>query len=295
MTGPHKEPRDKHRVELDLYGLKASARPGDLGEEPPATMREALRQMRGHLVRILAAPTRLVAETLEGLTRFVRGTSTVPGAIATRIQQAHARSDHGEDQRQEAAESDGPRRLLPNAAEAEREAQTRRLEAWLARVRGRLHDGNPVDAQVVDIGDGRLLVLGGTPRTERALVEAAAAQAMRQLASANPADVLSDSCVAALQRIEAQQGPYVVELTGAPAQLREEADLRDLARLGYISLAEVSLREQAADMTPFIGALATDSGRMLVFEISAGYPIADAQSRVAELLRSPHHVSTPSA
>jgi len=288
MTGTHSGPNDEERgdhVELDIYGLKAKGRAGDLGEPQPTTMREALRQIRGHLLRILVAPTRLVAETLEGVTRLVRGTSAVPGALAARVQAARVRADQREDQRQEAAESEWPRRLLSEAMEAERAAEVRRLQDWMGRVRGRVDNGRVVDADMVDLGDGRLLALAGVPPDERAAIEAATARTMRQLANNYVPPPLSESHVATLQRVAVLDRPFVVERTGAPEAAEEEAALMDLAGMGYVVVVDATLAEQAPTMTPFVAARITGVGSLLLRELADGRPVGAAQMAVADAVR----------
>lgn len=84
---------EESTVVVEAYKIKLRTRIGDLGEPAPASWNEVLRQVRGHLLRIAVAPTRLIVEVLEGATRFIRGITHVPASVAERIANAHKQAD----------------------------------------------------------------------------------------------------------------------------------------------------------------------------------------------------------
>ena len=77
--------KDDSTVSVDAYGCHLEASPGSLGEEPPGSWKEVCHQINGHLMRIAVGPTRLLAESIEGLTRLVRGVAGFPAVISRRI------------------------------------------------------------------------------------------------------------------------------------------------------------------------------------------------------------------
>ena len=95
-------------VQVDFYKIKIDARSADLGEEPPTSWRQVIEQIHHHLMRLASAPTRLIAETLEGVTRLVRGVSGVPEAISSRIERAHVHADAKETLAQERSLASAP-------------------------------------------------------------------------------------------------------------------------------------------------------------------------------------------
>jgi hypothetical protein len=199
---PRSDAPETEHVAVDVYGIKANVRAGDLGEPHPTSAREALRQMRGHLLRIVVGSTRLIAEVLEGATRLIRGTTALPGSLATRLHDAHTRADHREEQLQEAVRE--PVRLIP-APEEEVQRQVERLVALLHRIRDRGRDG-----AAVELPDGDLLFLLGTAIDSRDAIEEAAVGAMRQLKAAT--DHTADATAAAAQWVV----PEVRAVTGPP-------------------------------------------------------------------------------
>src|SRR5688572_13777984 len=114
---------DESGVSIDVYGVKLkNVRPGEIGETPPESWREVLERLNGHLMRLAVAPTRLLAEVFEGGTRLLNGLTSLPGAMATRLREGHARADRAEAERQSALASSGDaatapeRQHLPSAA-----------------------------------------------------------------------------------------------------------------------------------------------------------------------------------
>jgi hypothetical protein len=80
-------------IVVDAYGFRLRAQRGDLGETTPTSWTEVGEQIRGHLLRLATAPTRLIVEALEGTTKLIRGLSSVPSALATRIASSHEAAD----------------------------------------------------------------------------------------------------------------------------------------------------------------------------------------------------------
>jgi hypothetical protein len=101
-------------IVVEAYGFKVSAksRPEELGEQLPLAWRDVPRRINQHLMRIAVAPTRLVAEVFEGVTRVIRGVSRLPSAVANRMQRAHVEADASEE-RHQAIVLDAMRHQLP--------------------------------------------------------------------------------------------------------------------------------------------------------------------------------------
>lgn len=93
------EERREDGLVVDAYGVRVKAPRGHLGEPAPQSWIEVRQQLKGHLLRLATAPTRLVVEVIEGLTKLVRGVSSVPSALATRISRGHAVADELEGRR----------------------------------------------------------------------------------------------------------------------------------------------------------------------------------------------------
>jgi hypothetical protein len=179
-----RESEDVDSVVVDVYGIKLRASAADLGEEPPRSWAEVREQLRGHLYRIAAGPTRLAAEVLEGATRLVRGLARLPMSINKRIESAHAEADRRERRQQEV--------LLPTAAKqlrmqtmsageaAMKFSQTssalKEIEAILERYRAQ---GN--EAYVVLAPNGAVIVVLGAPPDSDAGVRYKLQQAAGQL------------------------------------------------------------------------------------------------------------------
>ena len=97
---------EQSTIVIDPYRVKLRGRPGDLGEDPPVSWREVVGQVNRHLMRIAAAPTRLISEVLEGATRLVRGLTRLPESISRRIERSHAGADSQESLSQQLSDFD---------------------------------------------------------------------------------------------------------------------------------------------------------------------------------------------
>jgi hypothetical protein len=177
---------DEERVVIDVYGIRTRVRPGDLGEPSPSSWSEVRDQLRGHLLRLAVAPTRLLTELFEGVTRLVRGVSFIPDALVTRVWSAHDKVDRDEEKRQlEAGDTTSPSTSLDHSAQSVTAAANtlvERLEVLLHQVRTEGRDG-----AVVLMRNGSILVILGTPEETRVLIEAAAEEVVLMLSSTDAA------------------------------------------------------------------------------------------------------------
>jgi hypothetical protein len=182
-------PPNDESVVIDVYGIKTSIRPSDLGERTPKSWSDVRDQVRGHLLRLAVAPTRLLAELFEGTTRLVKGVSALPGAAASRIQSAHAQAEAREERlRVKAAHqkqlSSTSGRVLDSDDSA---GLVERLEEILQRVRAQGRDGT-----VVLMRNGSILVVLGTAEDAREAIEAAADDVVLMMSSTGATAVGSD-------------------------------------------------------------------------------------------------------
>jgi hypothetical protein len=211
MTAWNDDPQpEEEPVAIDVYGIKTSVRPGDLGEPMPASWADVRDQVRGHLLRLAVAPTRLLAELFEGVTRLVRGVSALPGATAARMKRAQLQADEQEERLQLGA---ARRKMLPNAADARAEngdalagALVARLEEVLQRLRIQGRDGT-----VVLMRNGSILVILGTAADAREAIEAAAEDMVLMMTTTGTTSSVS----AALEAAATPAGPSL-PTGGAP-------------------------------------------------------------------------------
>lgn len=157
-------------VVVEAYGFKVELphRPETLGERAPDSWRDVPAQVNRHLMRIVAAPTRLIAEVLEGVTRLVRGLSRMPDSVASRMEYAHREADKTERQRQELVTgteqseltSGAPHGALtsdpssPDTATLALDQIQKILQKYIAR---------GLDAYAVLGPDGKVVIVLGTP------------------------------------------------------------------------------------------------------------------------------------
>ena len=175
--------QENEKVQIDVYGVKASFPVADLEEEPPANAQDVVQQIKQHLLRIAVAPTRLVAEVLEGASRLVRALTGHSVRTESRRRAAHEMADRREARRQDD--------LVPNrskhagassvtlAVQERRTALLARLEALLAEQRTLGRDG-----AVIFLDDGTVLLVLGTHEDVRAAVEASATRSVQLILSA---------------------------------------------------------------------------------------------------------------
>lgn len=100
---------------VDPLRIKVRLRPGSLGEESPASWKDVANQVNGHLMRLAAGSTRLLAEVVEGATRLVRGVSSMPSALVRRIEKFHVIADVHEEIVQEELDRGAPAASPENA------------------------------------------------------------------------------------------------------------------------------------------------------------------------------------
>jgi hypothetical protein len=167
-------------IVVEAYGFKVdvNSRPDDLGEQPPSSWKDVPGRVNQHLMRIAVAPTRLVAEALEGVTRLIRGLSRLPSSIVNRVQRAHFEADAIEGQRQQIARglikqhvaSAKPRALLTDDA-SEEDKTTQAVEQIQALLQKYKDKG--LDAYVMFGSDGKpIIVLGVPPQSDAQVLEA---------------------------------------------------------------------------------------------------------------------------
>jgi hypothetical protein len=151
-------------IVIDAYRIKLEVPPSDLGERAPATWADVRDQVRQHLIRIAAAPTRLVAEVLEAATRLVRGVSGLPAATADRLRQGHQRADVEEYERQTMARNEAVRIAssgtndvaLPEASHVRSGEAIEKIDLLLKKYRDL-----GIDAYLIVEPDGRIIVVVG--------------------------------------------------------------------------------------------------------------------------------------
>jgi len=168
---------DETTVAVDIYGIKVKARPSASGEEPPTTWKEASEQVKRHLIRIAAGPTRLIADALDGAARLVQGISRLPSSAVMRLDGSHREAERRERERQdEAANERPPHHLLQTSSivagnrsegaskgAALATSAVSRIEAILEYYRKQ-----GTDAYVIIGANGKIIVVIGMPKDDDA-------------------------------------------------------------------------------------------------------------------------------
>jgi hypothetical protein len=178
--GTDSDDRDEIPIVVDGYGIKVTlkARPDELGEPTPTSWKDVPYQVNRHLMRIAAAPTRLIAEVLEGAARIVRGLSRIPSSVASRLQRAHIEADARESKNQEAITGAPQRELAPGvpensltSGETSEDNAARAISQIQAILKKYSDQGR--DAYIVIGSDGKpIVVLGAPPNSEAQIREA---------------------------------------------------------------------------------------------------------------------------
>lgn len=103
-TLPHNESDDQATenaaVQVDLYGVKAKGSPKDVEEVEPRDWKEVGTRVNALLRKIAVGLVTFVDEAITGARRGVKGLTSVPGALAKRIEGAHRQGDQEEEHRQ---------------------------------------------------------------------------------------------------------------------------------------------------------------------------------------------------
>jgi hypothetical protein len=172
--------RDEAPLIVEAYGFKVNikSRPDDLGEHPPSSWRDVPSFINQHLMRIAVAPTRLVAEVLEGATRLIRGLSRIPSSVANKLHRAHFEADAVEKQRQQLAvdvikhkvTSAEPTALLTDELSSEDMAEQaiNQIQALLRKYRDK-----GLDAYIIFRSDGKpVIVIGTQTQSESQVLDA---------------------------------------------------------------------------------------------------------------------------
>lgn len=166
MTKQSSSPDDDQEITtvIDAYGIKipVKTRRESLGEPAPSSWSEVSQQVRQHLMRIAAAPTRLVAEILEGATRLVRGLGQIPGALASRLDHAHDQADQREGQRQQRAELRNRLSADENRSNSEEVDSAEHATSQIERILQK-YSAQGFDAYVTLTPDGQIVIVLGTP------------------------------------------------------------------------------------------------------------------------------------
>ncbi len=170
MTGKGERPGptdgdDETTIAIDVYGIKAKSSASSLGEDPPTSWQQVLDQVRGHLYRIAAGVTRLVAEALEGATRIVRGLSRLPTSFAIKLERSHELADGRENQRQHAMLNRATAEHSQNSSDMT--SQVTATASALARIQAILdrYQKEGTEAYLVISSTGKIVVVVGTPPT----------------------------------------------------------------------------------------------------------------------------------
>jgi hypothetical protein len=166
-------------IVVEAYGFKVNvkSRPDDLGE-PPASWMDVPRRVNEHLMRIAVAPTRLVAELLEGATRLIRGVTRIPSAIANRVQRAHTEADASEWVRQEIAAEDKRRQLNSDVIPAQLTTdipEEDKAAIAINQIQSILqkYTAKGLDAYIILGPEGKpIIVLGTPPGSDQQVLEA---------------------------------------------------------------------------------------------------------------------------
>lgn len=93
---------DRLTIVVDKYRVLVPK--SSLGEDTPKSWREVGRQVNGHLMRLAAGATRLLAEVVESATRLVRGVAGIPASISKRLEAAHDSADYSEGRAQQGSD-----------------------------------------------------------------------------------------------------------------------------------------------------------------------------------------------
>lgn len=147
MSTPKKEQdqTEEATVQVDVYGIRIPVTPAENIEPSPRTWKEVGRRASRDLKRVAGGLLGVVAETVEGLQRLIRGTSSLPKSISERIAAAHRQAQAHE-------ESKGHDRLRAESEHAGGQDAVDRLNKKLEDLRAKgfaaavVHDrdGNPV-------------------------------------------------------------------------------------------------------------------------------------------------------
>jgi hypothetical protein len=157
-------------IVVEAYGFKVSAksRPDDLGEQLPVAWRDVPHRINQHLMRIAVAPTRLIAEVFEGVTRVIRGVSRLPSAVVNRMQRAHVEADASEERRQAIALDAMRHQLPPSETQAQittdiPDEDKAALAISLIQAVLQKYTAKGFDAYIVLSPDGKPIIVLGTP------------------------------------------------------------------------------------------------------------------------------------
>jgi hypothetical protein len=120
-------------LQVDQYGIKVrlQVHPVKLGERP-RSWKEVGQRINQHLMAIAEGVFGVLAETMDGLKRVIRGTTSIPQSVADKIEGAHKQTSDREVDHQEVLEVFYCDEELYQKAEA-----LLRLERKLQELRGR--------------------------------------------------------------------------------------------------------------------------------------------------------------
>jgi hypothetical protein len=97
---------DKDVLQVDLYGIKVRThvQPANLVSERPRSWKEVGQRVNQHLMAIAEGIFGVLAETVDGLKRVIRGSTSIPQSVADRIEGAHKQTSDREADHQEVLE-----------------------------------------------------------------------------------------------------------------------------------------------------------------------------------------------
>jgi hypothetical protein len=95
---------EKGVLQVDVYGIKVRAQAADSTEPRPTSWKEVAVRINQHLMAIAEGVFGVLAEALDGAKRLIKGTTSIPRAVAGRIESTHKAVEKRESGHQEVLE-----------------------------------------------------------------------------------------------------------------------------------------------------------------------------------------------
>lgn len=83
-------------IEVDVYGVKAKVSPAEVKEVEPRTWKEVGQRVNALLKKIAVGLVQVVDRSIVGTSRLIEGLTSVPAALAKRIEGAKQKADKAE-------------------------------------------------------------------------------------------------------------------------------------------------------------------------------------------------------
>jgi hypothetical protein len=138
---------EKDVLQVDVYGIKVRGLVASYTEPRPTSWKEVAVRINQHLMAIADGVFGVIAETLEGAKRLIKGTTSIPEAVAGRIESTHKTMEKRESGHEEVLE------VFPYGDLYDKAGAVLQLQAKLKELRDRgLAAGVTLD------GDGRPII-----------------------------------------------------------------------------------------------------------------------------------------